>query len=226
MYLSPFNASFATVLLAAAFALTTTPLTALAATLAAAADAFDSSGRASGTSIDAAPKKKVFRVFQTLPQEPSEMDPEEMHRTIRATQAMVFGGEVPSSSYSMQGSPWEGISLALDIYSPAERREYLVARGNKCHPVGHFQHGNGGGIGGGGMANHNDDEDHSSLAWYDVLARYDALLAAAASARSRTSGTSRSASLPLELERMATELWKFCVLYNGDGHAYLDYDPL
>jgi hypothetical protein len=37
--------------------------------------------------------KKALRVFQTLPAEPSKMNQEEMMRSVRATQAMVFGGE-------------------------------------------------------------------------------------------------------------------------------------
>ena len=37
--------------------------------------------------------KKALRVFQTLPHEPNAMNQEEMMRSIRATQAMVFGGE-------------------------------------------------------------------------------------------------------------------------------------
>ena len=37
--------------------------------------------------------KKALRVFQTLPHELNAMNQEEMMRSIRATQAMVFGGE-------------------------------------------------------------------------------------------------------------------------------------
>lgn len=37
--------------------------------------------------------KKALRVFQTLPHEPNSMNQEEMMRSIRATQAMVFGDE-------------------------------------------------------------------------------------------------------------------------------------
>jgi hypothetical protein len=36
--------------------------------------------------------KKALRVFQTLPAEPTQMDQEELMRSIRATKGMVFGG--------------------------------------------------------------------------------------------------------------------------------------
>ena len=37
--------------------------------------------------------KSTLRVFQTLPAEPSEMDTMELMRSIRATQARVFGDD-------------------------------------------------------------------------------------------------------------------------------------
>jgi hypothetical protein len=37
--------------------------------------------------------KKALRVFQTLPSEPTQMDQEQLMRSIRATQSMVFGGD-------------------------------------------------------------------------------------------------------------------------------------
>ena len=75
----------------------------------------------------------------------------QMYRTIRATQAMIFA---PSLKQQSNGSSNDGekgsnsninnsmnsvvqddnVELALDIYSPSERREYLVKRGNRCHP--------------------------------------------------------------------------------------------
>lgn len=205
--------------------------------------------------------RTAFRVFQTLPREPSSMttgEVEDMHRIIRATSAMVFA---PSSDGD--GKDDDDLELALDVYSPSERREYLVRRGNRCHPRG-------GGVGGGGHGNgggfdlaqdqaqdHAGDvggEDAESLQWYDVLSRYDSLMSAAVAASSPPSssaaaakGGARSPSKgkksadaassssarsppPLppgassELERAAIELFKFCVLYNADGHAYWGWD--
>jgi len=159
----------------------------------------------------------------------------------------------------------DDLELALDVYSPSERREYLVRRGNRCHPRG-------GGVGGGGHGNGNGGgfdpaqdqaqdhagdvggEDAESLQWYDVLSRYDSLMSAAVAAsfppssfaaaakggaRSPSKGkksvdaassSSARSSPPLppgassELERAAIELFKFCVLYNADGHAYWGWD--
>jgi len=165
--------------------------------------------------------KQSFRIFQTLPQDPSTMDAIELNRIVRATQAMIFGnnGITGRTGDSMISNEWEDMGLALDIYSPAERREYLVQRGNKCHPsTSHVGHGSPGSFGGG------EEGDHSNLAWYDVLARYDSLLATSNISDSSNSNSSKNArAQSKELERLATELWKFCVLYNGDGHTYLDY---
>ena len=69
--------------------------------------------------------------------------------------------------------------------------------------------------------------------WYDVLSRYDSLLGSAAATdndhggRSNTnSGTNNGNNNKSKntLEQMAIELWKYCLLYNGDGHIYLDYE--
>ena len=131
-------------------------------------------------------KKTTFRIFQTLPTEPSTMTPAElsqMQRTIRATQAMVFA---PSLKHHTGSTAQQGITrslqddefdLALDIYTPSERRDYLVQRGSACHPR---RSGNGGGGNSLNALNDNDhgDEDTSSLQWYDVLSRYDSLMAA------------------------------------------------
>lgn len=213
--------------------------------------------------------KTIFRVFQTLPREPSTMTPTEatqMYRTIRATQAMIFA---PSLKQQSNGSSNDGekgsnsninnsmnsvvqddnVELALDIYSPSERREYLVKRGNRCHPRSSSSSGSsgGGGSNADGLGIDIDiDEDNKSLQWYDVLSRYDSLMsAAAASAKggnssteggsNQSSGAAASSSSATnnnnmvhsssaELERAAIELFKFCVLYNADGHAYWGWD--
>lgn len=71
------------------------------------------------------------------------------------------------------------------------------------------------------------EDDHSFGVWYDVLSRYDSLLAAGgkgAAAGGAGRKTASGATHSLELEQMAIELWKYCVLYNGDGHVYLDYE--
>ncbi|KAL7543930.1 hypothetical protein ACHAWF_007486 [Thalassiosira exigua] len=99
-------------------------------------------------------------------------------------------------------------TLALDIYTPSERREYLVRRGEYCHPRGGGSSGSVGGLASSAGGNGGADED-SSLQWYDVLSRYDSLVAA-------SEGPTASA----ELGRAAVELFKFCVLSNGDGHAF------
>ncbi|KAL3810102.1 hypothetical protein ACHAXA_010926 [Cyclostephanos tholiformis] len=199
-----------------------------------------------------------FRVFQTLPREPSSMttdEVEDMRRTLRATRAMIFASPSSSSSSSRGGDErahhgLDDLELHLDVYTPTERREYLARRGNRCHPRGD---GGGGGRGGGdrgggggsdddrrggfvaaAIANAygdvEDDEDaNGGLQWYDVLSRYDSLMSAAAAASSYPArGNARrdkAATIPppgasSELERAAIELFKYCVLYNSDGHAY------
>jgi len=184
-------------------------------------------------------KTTSFRVFQTLPVEPTSMTPSElsqMHRTIRATQAMIFS---PSHHHSTNGHTTnslqdDDVELALDIYTPAERREYLVKRGNHCHPRSNS--GISSSTGGGGSPLNPQDED-TSLQWYDVLSRYDSLMASSAteeeedasaqSSKSSTKDTKGSKEQPAntsELERMAIELFKFCVLYNGDGHAFVGWE--
>eukprot|EP00581_Thalassiosira_minuscula_P012847 CAMPEP_0183717836 /NCGR_PEP_ID=MMETSP0737-20130205/11301_1 /TAXON_ID=385413 /ORGANISM="Thalassiosira miniscula, Strain CCMP1093" /LENGTH=962 /DNA_ID=CAMNT_0025947313 /DNA_START=125 /DNA_END=3013 /DNA_ORIENTATION=- len=181
-------------------------------------------------------KKTSFRVFQTLPVEPTAMTPAElsqMHRTIRATQAMIFSPSQRHHAADANGGdtikslPEDDVELALDIYTPAERREYLVKRGNRCHP--HVD-----GAGGGGSPLDPRDED-TSLQWYDVLSRYDSLMEASSSSHSSVQSEGNDAAKsndskatlatsPSELERVAIELFKFCVLYNGDGHAFLGWE--
>ncbi|KAL3792118.1 hypothetical protein HJC23_013392 [Cyclotella cryptica] len=148
------------------------------------------------TSGRGANAKRALRVFQTLPHELNKMNKAEMMRSIRATQAMVFGGEDDANE----------LSLHLDIYTPSERREYLVKRGSRCHPTNMRSFN--------GMDEGKKEDEQSFGVWYDVLSRYDSLL-----------GSGRDeAPHSFELERMAIELWKYCVLYNGDGHVYLDYE--
>eukprot|EP00970_Alexandrium_tamarense_P000594 scaffold69_cov198-Alexandrium_tamarense.AAC.34 len=128
-------------------------------------------------------------------------------------------------SFNTGDSSWDkSISIALDIYSPSERREYLVQRGNKCHPSNHLNGAsfNGAAAASGGGTNM-EEEDHSFLQWYDILSRYDSLVAASKSPSS-SSTTTTSAISSQELERLSIELWKYCLLYNGDGHVYLDYE--
>ena len=196
--------------------------------------------------------KTIFRVFQTLPYEPSSLSPSEtveLTRKIRSTQAMIFapshkhysntdnngvgdegtGGGITSSLQE------DNIELALDIYTPSERREYLVKRGNHCHPSSSSSSTSGGAGGGGGGALNalNDNYEDTSLQWYDVLSRYDSLMSAATAANpshedSSTTSSKSSNFKPnsnsAELERTAIELFKYCVLYNGDGHAYWGWD--
>ena len=195
--------------------------------------------------------KTPFRVFQTLPREPSDMSHEEletMYRTLRTTQAMIFAPSSITVEDSISGkekTKGGGAELALDVYAPSERREYLVRRGNNCHPR---RGGSAGGPAGGGNEREGGDEldlpatdveeeDTDSLQWYDVLSRYDSLMSATASSSSSSSdvvitanNNSNKNHLPpaalLTLERAAIELFKFCVLYNGDGHAYWGWDEV
>lgn len=85
-----------------------------------------------------------------------------------------------------------------------------------------------------GLDSESSNEDELGV-WYDVLSRYDSLIGAATAARDNTDGAGEAiigqhksgygkGGKPSELERMAIELWKYCVLYNGDGHVYLDYE--
>jgi hypothetical protein len=250
-------------------------------------DAVSTSQRSSSAASSSS-TKTIFRVFQTLPREPSSMTPHEtaqLHRTIRATQAMIFapsqkqnngsnnsssggeskgGGEADNNTNNNMNSSIlqnndDNVELALDMYSPSERREYLVKRGNRCHPRSSSSSGGGGDSrnadgndSGGFNAQSIDidiDEDNKSLQWYDVLSRYDSLMSAAASAsavgndgtanmettQSSSGGTASASSAntnhntmihssSAELERAAIELFKFCVLYNADGHAYWGWD--
>lgn len=98
------------------------------------------------------------------------------------------------------------LPLHLDIYTPSERREYLVKRGSRCHPTNMRSFN--------GMEEGKKEDEQSFGVWYDVLSRYDSLLGSKVD----------KAPHSFELERMAIELWKYCVLYNGDGHVYLDYE--
>ena len=138
----------------------------------------------------------------------------------------------------------DNVELALDIYTPSERREYLVKRGNDCHPRSNISgntSGAGSAGGGSGLNALNDvsDEDDTGLMWYDVLSRYDALMSASASTKNNDKddsstigkesthngkGSTSTQANAAELERTAIELFKFCVLYNGDGHAYWGWD--
>jgi len=162
-------------------------------------------------------KKTIYRIFQTIPHEPSTtLSSDElinMERIIRSTQAMIFA---PSSSSNNDGHD-DDIELVLDIYTPSERREYLVQHGNSCHPS-HGEVNDGSGI--------NDVlknvEDGKGLEWYDVLSRYDSLMSAAATFSSNTAANNNNNNNVLE--QTAIELFKYCILYNGDGNAYWKYD--
>ncbi|KAL9187784.1 hypothetical protein ACHAXT_006162 [Thalassiosira profunda] len=252
-----------------------------------AADASSNGDTSSGRADNVA--KTTFRVFQTLPSDPASMSPDqlaEVHRALRSTQAMVFAPSLKHQSSTdgkTKSLPDDGVELALDVYAPQERREYLVRRGSHCHPRGDGSSGSG--VGGGAL---DPNDEGTSLQWYDVLSRYDALMASAAAARegkflntdnastqisrklsskdalhpkkkkgsfekrykshavgedsshsskdsadkgqsdpdpytSDASATANAASRAAELERAAVELFKFCMLYNGDGHAYLGW---
>ena len=151
-----------------------------------------------------------FRVFQTLPAEPAAMTPAERAQTareIRATRAMVFA---PPRAADDSGAAVPG--MALDVYTPAERREYLVRRGSRCHPRAAPRLGELGELG--------EEGGDAALPWYDVLSRYDALTAG--SEGSVASGDEDAVPRP-ELGRLAIELFKLCVLHNGDGHAFLGW---
>lgn len=119
------------------------------------------------------------------------------------------------------------LSLHLDIYTPSERREYLVKRGSKCHPTNMRSFN--------GLDNSETNKEDELGVWYDVLSRYDSLIGAADDINNgvtvdgnlnggNVSGGPSNKGKSSELERMAIELWKYCVLYNGDGHVYIDYE--
>ena len=109
------------------------------------------------------------------------------------------------------------LSLYLDIYTPSERREYLVQRGSKCHPTNMRS------FNGLDNAEGKKDDEHIGV-WYDVLSRYDSLLGGNNSFGNADKYDGHQNGEATELEHMAVELWKYCVLYNGDGHVYLDYE--
>lgn len=112
------------------------------------------------------------------------------------------------------------LSLHLDIYTPSERREYLVQRGSQCHPTNMRSFN--------GLDNSETNKEDELGVWYDVLSRYDSLVDASSGSVARDGSTmaggANNKGKSTELERMAIELWKYCVLYNGDGHVYLDYE--
>lgn len=154
-----------------------------------------------------------LRIFQTLPNDPSEMTPmelSEMHRRLRATRAMVFGGGGGANNYTHTHDT-TNFRLTLEIYTPAERRDYLVKKGKYCYP--------------------SDTKIGPSLRWKDVVTRYDSLMNEDAMTKSNVNENSYNnndnkypSNNKGRLYRLATELWKYCLLYNGDGHVYLGYD--
>jgi len=199
------------------------------------------SSKADNNADNADTKKTTFRVFQTLPAEPSQMTSDElsqMHRSIRSTQAMIFSPSGGHTTTSLQQQDDDDVELALDIYSPMERREYLVKRGDDCHPRSSNSGSSSSGAAGAALK---DQDEDTSLQWYDVLSRYDSLMAASSSAnanankdadskkskeddKATTAAAAASSANSSELERSAIELFKFCILYNGDGHAFWGWE--
>jgi hypothetical protein len=158
-----------------------------------------------------------LRIFQSLPHDPSEMSPtelSEMHRRLRATRAMVFGGVANNNKNSTTTTMTShdtntNFRPTLEIYTPAERRDYLVRKGKYCHP--------------------SNTNIESSLSWNDVLSRYDSLMIMSVDEAQKSKSNNYKISninsqSNRRLERLATELWKYCLLYNGDGHVYLGYE--
>ena len=146
----------------------------------------------------------TLRIFQTLPNDPSEMSPmelDEMHRRLRATRAMVFGSGMTSNNDRNNNN---NLTPTLEIYTPAERRNYLVKNGGNCYPP-------------------NTNIIESSLQWNDVLSRYDSFMSYPVDNNSHDNNLQQS-SKKRRLDYLAIELWKYCVLYNGDGHVYLAYE--
>ena len=207
-----------------------------------AADKFtERGGGGGGTVLDSTPvTKTIYRVFQTLPYDPSTLSTtelQEMERTIRSTQAMIFAP--PSQQHFTGILAGEGITrslqitddnieMVLDIYTPNERREYLVKRGNHCHPSTNSASGLNNDALNDLMRVQQANNEDTSLQWYDVLSRYDSLMASAVAAKSPPSSSSKEDEAKMtylpQLERTAIELFKYCVLYNGDGHAYWGWD--
>ena len=181
-----------------------------------------------------------LRIFQALPNDPSDMSPtelSEMHRRLRATRAMVFGGGsnannnnndddngtfTTTMTSSSRDDNNNNFRPTLELYTPVERRDYLVKKGKYCHPP--------------------NTNIESSLQRNDVLSRYDSLLVRSDNdddamtqttpngnnhQNSRTNNNennNNNSQSSRGLERFATELWKYCLLYNGDGHVYLGYE--
>eukprot|EP00986_Skeletonema_menzelii_P000742 scaffold208_cov137-Skeletonema_menzelii.AAC.10 len=132
-----------------------------------------------------------------------------MHRRLRATQAMVFGGGNADNNNNNSRSTTSrhdntNFRPTLEVYTPAERREYLVKKGQYCYP-----------------ANTNID---SSLQWNDVLTRYDSFIITSDDGASKKSHNNDNNLSNRGLGRFAIELWKYCLLYNGDGHVYLGFE--
>jgi len=155
-----------------------------------------------------------LRIFQTIPNDPSEMSPtelSELHRRLRATRAMVFGGGNANNNNTHQDTP-NNFRPTLEVYTPTERRDYLVKKGKYCYPP--------------------NTNIESSLQWNDVLSRYDSLMIMTGDGGAMTEPNGNNNSNNNDsnyqasrgLERLATELWKYCMLYNGDGHVYLGYE--
>ncbi len=173
-----------------------------------AAQDVDADDTSSATTIE-----QQLRIFQTLPNDPADMtsvELSEMHRRLRATRAMVFGGS-GSGANNYTSHDTTNFRLTLEVYTPAERREYLVKKGQHCYPT-----------------NTNID---ASLQWKDVVTRYDSLMNNDEDAMTKPNENSfnnNDDKYPSNnrgrLHRLATELWKYCLLYNGDGHVYLGYD--
>ena len=152
----------------------------------------------------------TLRIFQTLPNDPSEMSPmevDEMHRRLRATRAMVFSSGMTSNNNNDNNNYYDdNLRPTLEIYTPAERRDYLVKNGGNCYPP-------------------NTNIDESSMQWDDVLSRYDSFMSYL---DDDTGGHDNNNNLQQSsnkrLDRLAIELWKYCLMYNGDGHVYLAYE--
>ena len=145
------------------------------------------------------PVTTQLRIFQTLPNDPSEMSQtelSEMHRRVRATRAMIFGS--PNAT-STESNGTHELRPTLEIYTPAERREYLVAKGEYCRPAD---------------ATYNDERNNKI-----ILSRYDSLMDS-----NSNKNNDNNYQWSKGLERFATELWKYCLLYNGDGHVFLGYE--
>mmetsp|Transcript_22605 Transcript_22605/g.34773 ORF Transcript_22605/g.34773 Transcript_22605/m.34773 type:complete len:102 (+) Transcript_22605:114-419(+) len=65
---------------------------------------------------DGSPATTQLRIFQTLPNDPSEMSPtelSELHRRLRATRAMVFGG---SNANNNNTHHHRGMNLCLEFF--------------------------------------------------------------------------------------------------------------